>query len=77
MRASLQAVWRWWIRVARRIGDVQARILLNLFYYLIVAPFALVLRRKDPLAIRSGTSTGWRARDPGTRPVTEQARRQS
>jgi hypothetical protein len=63
--------------VARRIGDVQARILLTLFYYLVVAPFALVLRRKDPLAIRAGASTGWRTREPGARPVAEQARRQS
>ena len=37
-----RAVWRWWTRVARRIGDVQARILLSIFYYVILGPFALV-----------------------------------
>jgi hypothetical protein len=77
VRASVRAAWQWWTRVAHRIGDVQARILLTLFYYLIVAPFAVVLRRRDPLAIRPGAVTGWRPREPGACPVAEQARRQS
>jgi hypothetical protein len=75
--ALARAVWRWWTRVARRIGDVQARILLSLFYFAILAPFALVLRRKDPLAIRPGAPRGWRSREAAARPVVEQAHRQS
>jgi hypothetical protein len=75
--ARARAVWRWWKGVARRIGDVQARIMLNLFYFVILAPFALVLRRKDPLAIRSGAPRGWRSREGAARPVVEQAHRQS
>lgn len=63
--------------MARRIGDVQARILLSLFYFLILGPFALVLRRRDPLAIQPGAPRGWRPREAGARPVAEQARRQS
>jgi hypothetical protein len=74
---AARAVWRWWTRVARRIGDVQARILLTLFYFAILGPFALLLRRKDPLAIRPGAPRGWRPRDPVARPLAEQARRQS
>ena len=75
-RAAL-GVWRWWTRVARRIGDVQARILLSFFYYVILGPFALAVRRSDPLAIRPGPARGWRRRDPVEAPVAEQARRQS
>ena len=75
--AAARAAWQWWTRVARRIGDVQARILLNLFYFVILAPFALVLRRKDPLAIRPGAPRGWRSREATARPVVEQAHRQS
>lgn len=75
--ALARAVWRWWTRVARRIGDVQARILLSLFFYVILGPFALVLRRKDPLAIRPGAPRGWRPREAAARPVAEQAHRQS
>jgi hypothetical protein len=75
--AAARAAWRWWTRVAHRIGDVQARILLSVFYFVILGPFALVLRRRDPLAIRPGASRGWRLRETATRSVAEQARRQS
>ena len=77
MTASARAVWRWWTRVARRIGDVQARVLLSLFYYAILGPFALVLRRSDPLAIRPGAPRGWRRREAADGLAVEQARRQS
>jgi hypothetical protein len=46
--------------VAKQIGDVQARLLLGLFYFLILAAFALVLRRRsDPLALKPGSPQGW------------------
>lgn len=49
-----------WKRVARKIGDIQARILLTLFYILIVGPFALVIRwRSDPLGIKADRPRGW------------------
>lgn len=63
--------------MAHRIGDFQARVLLTVFYYVILGPFALVLRRRDPLGIAPGAPAGWRRRDAETRPITEQARRQS
>jgi hypothetical protein len=75
--AAARAVWRGWTRMARRIGDFQARVLLTLFYYAILGPFAIVLRRSDPLAIRPGAHHGWRRRDPLVRPLADQARRQS
>jgi len=55
--------WRGWQRVARMIGDVQARLLLTVFYFVVLGPFAVVLRwRSDPLAIKRGAPRGWRAR---------------
>lgn len=49
-----------WKRVGRKIGDAQARILLTLFYVLIVGPFALLIRwRSDPLGIKADKSRGW------------------
>jgi hypothetical protein len=65
--SGVRALWEGWKRVAKRIGDVQARILLTIFYFLILAPFALVVRwRMDPLAIK--TAAGWRSKEvtPGT-----------
>ena len=77
MKAAGRAVWRWWTRVAHRIGDFQARVLLSFFYYVILGPFALVLRRRDPLGIAPGAARGWRQREAAARPIAEQARRQS
>jgi hypothetical protein len=49
-----------WKRVARKIGDFQARLLLTIFYLFIVGPFALLIRwRGDPLRIRPRTPQGW------------------
>ena len=77
MKAAARAAWRWWTRVAHRIGDVQALVLLSFFYYVILGPFALVLGRKDPLGIGPAAPHGWLPREAGTRSIAEQARRQS
>ena len=70
----VRRLWQGWKRIGRKIGDVQARILLTIFYFVIVAPFALAVRVfADPL--KPKTSKGWRPRTAGT-PAPEQARRQ-
>ena len=48
-------MWDSWKRVARRIADFQIRVLLALFYYTLLAPFALVVR------IREAHNAGWTA----------------
>jgi hypothetical protein len=49
-----------WKRIAKKIGDFQARLILTLFYLFIIGPFALVVRlRADPLAIKGRASRGW------------------
>jgi hypothetical protein len=58
-RSYLHGLWEWWKRVGRKIGDVQARILLTLFYMLIFGPFALVIRFwSDPLRLKT-KHAGW------------------
>ena len=74
MGIALRRLWAGWKRVGRKIGDFQARVLLTLFYFVILAPFAVVIRFKaDPLGLKRGG--GWhpvtRAGDP-----LERARRQ-
>lgn len=71
----LAAAWR---RVARRVGDFQARLLLTIVYFLVVAPFAVAVRwLTDPLAIKARSPRGWRARPPDAASPLEGARRQS
>lgn len=69
LKTKLQAAWQWWKAVAHKIGDVQARIILTAFYFLIVGPFALVIRFwSDPLRLNSKNATGWirRSEDDGS-----------
>jgi hypothetical protein len=74
---SVRSLWTWWKRVAKRIGDVQARTLLTFLYFVIFAPFALAVRwGADPLAIKTGTQRGWRSKDSGEDRLMECATRQ-
>jgi hypothetical protein len=60
VKARLCAFWEWWKRIAGKIGDAQARIILTIFYILIVGPFALVVRFwSDPLRLNSKDPGGW------------------
>jgi len=61
MVGALRAVWNIWKRVAKRIGEIQARVLLLLFYFIVFGPAALLVRlRSDPLALKAGARRGWR-----------------
>lgn len=54
--ALLRLLWEHWKGFAHRFGNFQARLLLLLFYYVVLAPFALVLKLfSDPLRLRRGS----------------------
>jgi hypothetical protein len=75
VRPLLVAAWRRWKMVAHAIGDLQARLLLSLFYFVVLGPFALGLKAAaDPLGIRS--SAAWRPRPAPEADVWLAARRQ-
>lgn len=70
-------LWARWKRIARKIGDFQARALMTFFYFLILGPVAMVIRwRSDPLAIKSTTPRGWSDREAREGVPMEHARRQ-
>ena len=59
----IKSFWEKWQRVARRIGDFQARIILTVLYFVIIGPFALIVRwGADPLSLKKGTLLGWRVK---------------
>ena len=48
------------MKIAGVIGDFQSRVVLSLFYFIIVLPFGLVVRIfGDPLRIRKHRESGW------------------
>jgi hypothetical protein len=74
----LRRTWRAWKRLGRRIGDAQARLLLTVCYFVVVAPFGLLVRfAGDPLALRAGAPRGWRVRPPTSETPLARALRQS
>jgi len=49
----LRRIWQGWTRLARKIGNFQARILLTIFYAIMVLPFGAFVRLfADPLRIK-------------------------
>lgn len=73
----LKSVWEWWKRTARKIGEVQSRIILVLFYFVLLMPFALILKLgSDPLAMKKKTKRGWQPREEKEGTVMEKATRQ-
>ncbi|HKD68837.1 MAG TPA: hypothetical protein VKB84_18480 [Candidatus Binataceae bacterium] len=74
---KLWELWAAWKKIARKIGDFQARILLTIFYFVLLAPFALVVRRtSDPLAIKPGAQRGWGVREGAPEYNVEMAHKQ-
>ena len=62
-RSVVRGLWKKWKQVGKKIGDIQARLLLVLFYFLVLAPFALaVCFFSDPLAIKGDAGRGWLTR---------------
>ena len=74
---QLRRLWHGWKRIGRKIGDFQARVLLTAFYFVIMAPFALIVRvASDPLAVKASTTRGWRPRPAAPGGAVDRARRQ-
>jgi len=49
----LKRAWQAWKRIAHKIGNFQARVLLTVFYGILVLPFGLAARLfSDPLRIK-------------------------
>jgi hypothetical protein len=73
----MRKLWVGWKKIARTIGDFNARVILTLFYFIFLAPFALAVRfLSDPLAIKNKSAPSWGGKSPSEEPVMEQARKQ-
>jgi hypothetical protein len=73
----LRRLWERWTRVAHSIGTFQSRVLLTLFYGLILAPFALGVRLlADPLRLRRQNRAHWLRHEDNPTPSGNGARRQ-
>jgi len=56
---TLKRAWAAWKRIAHKIGNFQARVLLTIFYAVLVFPFGVATRLfADPLRIKR-RPTAW------------------
>ena len=71
--------WEGWKKIARKIGDFNARVILTIFYFILLMPFALLVRLfTDPLEIKKKAHKGWHPREEKDDvPLLERAERQS
>ena len=77
MQIAIRNLWEWWKRVAKKIGDFQARVILTIFYFIVLGPFALGVRLgSDPLAIKTNNPHGWHPKTDGKGTPIEQATKQ-
>jgi len=73
----LKNLWRSWQNFSKRMGSFQSRIILSLFYFIFVSPFALIIKlHSDPLKIkRYNGNSHWLSRKETANDL-EQYRRQ-
>ncbi len=58
----MKILWEYWKRFGRRVADFQARLILTVLYFVVMAPFALIVRfAADPLSIKPH-QRGWHAK---------------
>ena len=75
MKKRLKNLWQGWQKVAKRLGDFQARLILSLLYIFIVLPIGLIARMfSDPLSLKK-TAAHWDAKQSAPARL-EDARRQ-
>ncbi len=71
-------IWEGWKKIARKIGDFNARVILTIFYLVLLMPFAIMVKLfTDPLEIKKNTmKKGWQPKEekPGVSPMERAAR---
>jgi hypothetical protein len=69
--------WTKWKLISRRVGETQARIVLTVFYFTIMAPFGMIRTHlADPLQLKpSAQGPTWASRQ-RRQPTLDDARRQ-
>jgi lipopolysaccharide/colanic/teichoic acid biosynthesis glycosyltransferase len=74
-----RSLWEGWKKIARKIGDFNARVILTVFYFILLCPFAIMVKLfTDPLEIKRKTHVGWHNKEEnGELTALEKATRQS
>jgi hypothetical protein len=72
----MKKLWEGWKRIAKAIGNFNARVIMTIFYFIFLSPLSIPVKAKDPLVIRGKKKAGWNPRPPAEDTPMEQALRQ-
>jgi hypothetical protein len=76
-KSRASRAWERWKVIAKKIGNFQSRVILTLFYVLVVPMFALIVKVfKDPLHLRSSDAESYWLERKTPQPTESTARRQ-
>ncbi len=60
MRMLSKNLWQRWLIFSKRVAEFQSRVILSLFYFTFVMPFALAIKLfSDPLGIKYKTGKSY------------------
>jgi len=78
-KGFFRRLWEGWKKIAQIIGDFNARVILTIFYFILLCPFAIMLKLfADPLEIKKKKHVGWHIKENDTElTALEKATRQS
>ena len=63
-QSIFRRAWEGWKKIARKIGDFNARVILTIFYLILLMPFALLIKLfTDPLEIKKKAYKGWHQKE--------------
>lgn len=73
----LKSIWEKWKILGHKIGNFQARLILGLFYFIVICPFAAVVKFiSKPLRLKILNTSNWRAEEKEPGEAMSRARRQ-
>jgi len=73
----LRQLWHRWKAFGQKVANVQARILMTVFYFVVLPPFAGIVKMgSDPLALGGKADRAWRPRPAPPADRATAARRQ-
>ena len=73
----LKKFWEKWKAFGHKVGNFQARLILTLFYFIVICPFAAVVKFfSKPLRLKMLHTSNWLANQTGSEDVMARARKQ-
>ncbi|KKS97765.1 MAG: hypothetical protein UV73_C0005G0042 [Candidatus Gottesmanbacteria bacterium GW2011_GWA2_43_14] len=68
----LRTLWSAWKKLAHRLGVFQSKVILTVFYFLILSPFGLLYSLfKDELKIKKQSQSSWLLKKSQTESIAE------